>query len=262
MLFRSADFYLVEHKSEIKTDIFPIILKSRKGGYDGKGVLKLNNVSDLDKAFDAPSLVETCVDFEKEISVIVARNESGQVDHFPVVEMYFNSEANLVELLFAPANIPFAIERQAIDIASKLISDLDMVGLLAVEMFVTRNGDVLVNEIAPRPHNSGHHTIEANYTSQYEQHLRAIFNLPLGSTEMIHPAVMVNLLGEKDFTGEAVYEGINEVLQIKGAYIHLYGKRITKPFRKMGHVTICNNDIDKAIADARTVLNTLKVVSA
>ena len=257
----SADFYLVENKSQILKDKFPLIQKTRTAGYDGKGVRKLNAASDLNTAFDEPSVIEECVDFEKEISVIVARNADGETKSYPAVEMVFNAEANLVELLFSPAAISPAIESEAETIALRLISELGLIGILAVEMFVTRDGKILVNEIAPRPHNSGHQTIEGNITSQYEQHLRAIFNLPLGSTEITQPAVMVNVLGEKNYTGEAKYEGLDDVLKIPGAYIHLYGKKITKPFRKMGHVTVVNKNLDVALEHAKQVMEVLKVVA-
>ena len=257
----TADFYLVENKAEINTKQFPFIQKTRTAGYDGKGVRKISSIDELADAFDEPCVIEDYIDFEKEIAIIVARNESGEVKCYPTVEMYFNSEANLVELLFSPADVTSVIEANAIAIATKLINKLELVGTLAVELFITRGGEILVNEVAPRPHNSGHHTIEGNLTSQYEQHLRAIFNLPLGSTEIVQPAVMVNLLGEKDFSGEARYEGLEQVLQIEGAYIHLYGKKITKPFRKMGHVTVVDKDLAKAIKKAKKVMKVLKVVA-
>ncbi|MEO8149805.1 MAG: 5-(carboxyamino)imidazole ribonucleotide synthase [Bacteroidia bacterium] len=257
----TADFYLVENKSEILTTKFPLIQKTRTAGYDGKGVKKLNNVADLKIAFDEPCVIESYVEFEKEIAIIVARNEDGETKCFPAVEMIFNAEANLVELLFSPANISSQIETEAEAIAIKLINDLQLVGILAVELFLTKEGKVLVNEIAPRPHNSGHQTIEGNVTSQYEQHLRAIFNLPLGSTAIVNPAVMVNILGEKNYTGEAKYEGLDDVLKIEGAYVHLYGKKITKPFRKMGHVTVVNKDLNIALRDAKKIMSTLKVIA-
>ncbi|MEZ4799396.1 MAG: ATP-grasp domain-containing protein [Flavobacteriales bacterium] len=235
--------------------------KMRTGGYDGKGVTPFRNEQDAEKAFDAPSVLEKWVPFEKEISVLVARNEDGQITAYPTVEMEFNPEANLVEFLFAPAQVSSEIESKAIAIAKDLIQKLDMVGLLAVEMFLTKEGEILVNEIAPRPHNSGHQTIEANITSQYEQHLRAVCNMPLGDTTLVIPVVMVNILGEKGYSGSVRYEGLDQVLQIPGAYIHLYGKSETKPFRKMGHCTVVNVDLETAKANARKVLSTLKVIA-
>jgi 5-(carboxyamino)imidazole ribonucleotide synthase len=259
----TADFELIENKQQLAEhrNAYPFMMKLRKGGYDGKGVTPLRNETDENNAFDAPSVLEKFVDFEKELSVIVARNKSGEVKSFPAVEMEFNKEANLVEFLFAPANISKEIEQEAERVARLVAEQLGIVGVLAVEMFLTKEGKILVNEIAPRPHNSGHHTIEANYTSQYEQHLRAICNLPLGNTDIILPAVMINVLGEKNYEGVAKYERIDECLAIPGVYIHLYGKKITKPFRKMGHVTIIDANLSEAKAKARRVQQTLKVIS-
>jgi 5-(carboxyamino)imidazole ribonucleotide synthase len=254
-------YYLVENKAEIETyeNEFPFMQKMRVGGYDGRGVQALKSLEDMSKAFDVPSVLEKFVDFEKEISVIVARNENGDVAHFPVVECQFNPDVNLVEFLFAPAQISEAIEEEAVAIARKTIEALDMVGLLAVEMFVTKDGRVLINEIAPRPHNSGHHTIECNVTSQYEQHLRAILNLPLGSTKILRPGVMVNLLGEPGYSGKVRYEGLEEVMRIPGVKVHIYGKAETKPFRKMGHVTATAPLLQEAIDKARKVQEIVKV---
>ena len=193
--------------------------------------------------------------------MIVARNESGQISHFPVVECEFNPEANLVEFLFSPALISEAIEEEAISIAKKTIKALDMVGLLAVEMFVTKQGKVLVNEAAPRPHNSGHHTIECNTTSQFGQHLRAILNLPLGSTKLIRPGVMINLLGETGHSGPVHYENIEQALAIPGVFVHIYGKTETKPFRKMGHITTVGRDLNAAIKKAKEVQSLVHVIS-
>lgn len=257
----TAPFHLVEKKTDISlfSSSFPFMQKLRKGGYDGRGVCKLDNPKKLDKAFDAPSVLENLIDFDKEISVIVARNESGEIKFFPIVELEFNPEANLVEYLFAPARIGNTIEQKAFDIAEMVAKATDLIGILAVEMFVTKDGDVLVNEIAPRPHNSGHHTIEANITSQYEQHLRSILNLPLGSTKAVSAAVMLNLLGEKGYEGEALYEGFDEALRMEGVKVHLYGKKITKPFRKMGHVTIVDINVESAMEKARELKQILKV---
>lgn len=260
----TAPFHLVNNKEEIKQFAaeFPFFQKLRKEGYDGRGVARLSDANNLEKAFDAPSVLEKLVDFEKEISVIVSRNEKGEISVFPVVELVFNPQANLVEYLFSPANISAEKENEAKEIAICVIESLKMVGLLAVEMFLAKTGEILVNEIAPRPHNSGHHTIEANFTSQYMQHLRAILNLPAGNTDIKTPAVMVNLLGEQGYTGDALYEGIEETMAIEGVNIHLYGKNKTKPFRKMGHVTIIDNDLKKAMQKAKKVQKILKVKSA
>ena len=258
----TADFILTENKADVfKHAKLPMVNKLGKEGYDGRGVQLLRTQADLQKAFDKPGLLEELVDFEKEISVIVARNEKGDVKTFPPVEMVFHPEHNLVEYLFAPAQLSGNIADKAYEIAKKIIQKLDMVGLLAVEMFVTKSGEVLVNEIAPRPHNSGHQTIEANVTSQYEQHLRAITGLPLGDTELLMPGAMVNLLGENGFSGPARYQGLEEVMNVKGVHVHLYGKAQTKPFRKMGHVTIVDSSIDNVRQKANFVKQTLKVIA-
>lgn len=215
--------------------------------------------ADLQKAFDAPSLMEKLIDFEKELSVIVARNESGEVKCFPLVELAFHPTANLVEFLFAPAEVSIEIEAKAQRLAEEVITKLDMVGLLAVEMFLTKDGEILVNEIAPRTHNSGHHTIEANITSQFEQHIRAVLDLPLGSTDLIKPAAMVNVLGEEGFTGPARYEGMHDLMAEKGVHLHLYGKKITKPFRKMGHITLTDENTTSLKKKALKVKEILKV---
>lgn len=257
----TAPFQLISTKENLyETSIpLPYIQKLRKDGYDGKGVKKINSTPEIEQAFEEPSLVEALVDFEKEIAVIVARNDKGEITTFPLVEMEFNPEANLVEFLIAPSTLPFEVQTQADEIAKKIAEDLQIVGLLAVEMFLTKEGEILVNELAPRPHNSGHHTIEGNITSQFAQHLRAIFNLPLGATTTRTNAVMINLLGEPRYEGLAKYEGVEEVLAIEGIFVHLYGKKYTKPFRKMGHVCIVNDDRELAIKNARWVQETLKV---
>lgn len=257
----TAEFFQVENREEIKKYLpnFPFMQKLCVGGYDGKGVYPLNTANDIESAFDSPSILEKFVDFETEISVIVARNSAGQINAFPMVDMEFNKTANLVEYLFSPSQLTNEIQIKAKEIAIAIIEKLKMVGILAVEMFVTKSGEVLVNEIAPRPHNSGHQTIEANKTSQYAQHIRAILNLPLGSTDIIYPSVMVNILGEEGFEGEAIYEKLEEILQLPGTYVHLYGKKITKPFRKMGHVTVLNSNLDQAKRQAKMIKQLLKV---
>lgn len=259
----TAPFQLINSKEELldTTFTYPYILKQRKDGYDGKGVMKISNIAGIDNAFDVPSLIEELVDFEKEIAVIVARNSNGDIKTFPMVEMEFNAEANLVEFLISPSTYPDDIQQKAEKIAIHVATALNITGILAVEMFVTRDGEILVNEVAPRPHNSGHQTIEGNYISQFEQLLRSIFNLPLGDTRSLSNAVMINLLGEKGHEGPAKYDGLEKVLAIDGAYVHLYGKKHTKPFRKMGHVTIVDQNRDQAIEKARLIQETLKVIS-
>ncbi len=259
----TAEFILTADKQEVirNKGFLPAVNKLGKEGYDGRGVQLLRTDSDLEKAFDAPGLLEKLIDFDKEIAVTVARNEAGDLIAYPAVECAFHPTANLVEFLFAPADISEEIERKAQDIAREVILRLGMVGILAVEMFVTKEGEVLVNEIAPRPHNSGHHTIEANYTSQFEQHLRAVMNWPLGNPELRSPAAMINLLGEDGYTGPVLVEGLEEAMAEKGVYIHLYGKKLTKPFRKMGHVTILDTDIHQLKERANRIKELIKIKS-
>ena len=259
----TAPFQLVGGEAAlVQGDLsYPFVQKLRVGGYDGKGVQVIRNKEELNFAFDAPSVIESMIDFEKEISIIVARNVSGQLAFFPAVECEFSKEANLVEFQFSPANIAKEIEQKAIEIASSIIQSLELVGILAVEFFLTKQGELLVNEIAPRTHNSGHHTIECCETSQFEQHLRAVLNLELGSTRLICPAAMVNLLGEPSYNGTAHYEGLEEVLQIPGVFVHLYGKEKTSPNRKMGHVTILGKSMEEIKAKAALVKSGLRCIS-
>lgn len=256
----TAPYRLLEGAPDLARfdDFFPAIQKLRRAGYDGRGVRKVATRTELKDGFAAPSLMEEFVDIAKELSVIVARSRTGEMKTYPAVEMVFH-EANLIDYLLAPADIDPRIEREAEELAVAVAGRLGIVGLAAVEMFLTRDGRVLVNEIAPRPHNSGHHTIEANVTSQYEQHLRAIIGLPLGSTAALSPAAMVNLLGEPGFDGPAVYEGLAEALVVEGARVHIYGKKTTRPHRKMGHVTILDPTREGAVRKARLVRDTLKV---
>jgi 5-(carboxyamino)imidazole ribonucleotide synthase len=256
----TSDYRLIgENEAKNHTDFFPVFQKLRTGGYDGKGVQSLKSADDVSKAFSEPSVLEKAVDLEKELSVIVARNASGEVKTFPTVELEFNPIANLVEFLFSPANVSDEVEKISQEIAKTIAEKLQIVGLLAVELFLDKQGNVLVNEIAPRPHNSGHQSIEGNYSSQFMQHVRAILNISLGNTEIVKPSVMVNVLGEDGFSGEAKYEGLEEILAMKGVNVHLYGKRFTKPFRKMGHVTVIAETMEEAKSTAQKVQQTLKV---
>jgi 5-(carboxyamino)imidazole ribonucleotide synthase len=257
----TAPFIVTQNKADTQQHLsfLPAVHKLGKEGYDGRGVQLIRNESDFEKAFDAPGFLEKLIDFEKEIAVLVARNERGEVTTYPPVEMVFHPEANLVEYLFAPAEISETVKLESDRIARLVIEKLEMVGLLAVEMFVTKGGGILVNEIAPRPHNSGHQTIEGNVTSQYEQLLRAIFNLPFGDTSLLNPSAMINLLGKEGYHGLARYEGIEKVLGVEGAHVHLYGKKITKPFRKMGHVTIVDRDTKSLKKKAKFVKENLIV---
>ena len=257
----TADFCFLGSSAELADhlDMLPCMQKLTTGGYDGKGVQALWTVTDFEKAYTGPSILEKMIPFAKELSIIVARNEQGEIKSYPAVECEFSEEANLVEFLFAPADISSEIEQKATELAKDVIKKLGMVGILAVELFLTAEGELLVNEIAPRPHNSGHHTIECNVTSQFEQHLRAVLNLPLGSTNLVQSGVMINLLGEKGFEGDVYYENYEEALALEGVKIHIYGKQKTKSFRKMGHVTVGNPSLEKAKEIARKVQEILKV---
>lgn len=257
----TAPFHILKDKERVQDYQLnlPFVMKARKGGYDGRGVVVMKEKEDLKQAFSTPSLLEDVIDFEKELSVLVARNEKGEIATFPVVECEFNKKLNLVEFLFSPAKITSKIEEKAKIIASDVIKKLDMVGLLAVELFLTKDGDLMVNEVAPRTHNSGHHTIESNCISQFEQHFRAILNLPLGDTKAKRSGVMINLIGADGFSGIVQYEGLEEIMQLPEVYVHLYGKSETRPGRKMGHVTITDENIEKAIEKAKKVQATLKV---
>ncbi|MFM1931816.1 MAG: hypothetical protein RL226_1119 [Bacteroidota bacterium] len=257
----TSDFSIISGSADIRQEQLPIVQKLRTGGYDGKGVLVLKSPEDLNKAFDAPSVLEDCVDIAKELSVIISRNELGQSATFPVVEMVFDERSNLVDYLFAPAMISVDVANQACQLATRVADAFNFVGILAVEMFLTHSGDILVNEIAPRTHNSGHHSIEGNVTSQFGQHLRAVLGLPPGSTATLRPAAMVNLVGEPGYSGKVIYQGLEEVLAMEGVYPHFYGKSETKPFRKMGHVTIIANSVDELADKVHLVKNTIKVIA-
>lgn len=261
----TSPFKCYENKDEVISAIgsgdldYPFVQKLRQGGYDGKGVQVIRSTEDNDLLFDDKSMIESLVDIDKEISVIVARNLNGEIKCYPPAEMIFNHEANLLDHQICPARINEELSNTSIDIATKIASSYGIVGLLAIELFVDKEGMILVNEVAPRPHNSGHHTIEAAVTSQYEQHLRAILNLPLGDTDLISNSVLLNVLGEKGASGPAQVSGFEECLSKKGVHIHLYGKAISKPFRKMGHVTIVDDDLERAIEKSKFVKNNLKV---
>lgn len=252
----TSSYFLVESVAEIFPGIKEkgwegFVQKLRTGGYDGKGVSVIHDKDADPTLLPGASVIEELVNIEKELSVIVARNSSGEIVAYPTVEMVFHPEANLVEFLQCPAEIDPALEKEAQELAKATIAAFDICGLLAVEMFLDTDGKLLVNEVAPRPHNSGHHTIEAHYTSQFHQHLRGILNVPLGSTDAIQPAVMINVLGENGEEGPAKYYGMDHLLKTKGAYLHLYGKEIVKPFRKMGHVTITGPSLEELKKQAR-----------
>lgn len=239
----------------------PFVWKSALFGYDGNGVKIVRQLPDLSLLPEGECIAENLVPFAKELAVIVARNVSGEASTYPVVEMEFHPEANQVEYVLCPARISEEIAQKARAIAVQVAQAFQVVGLLAVELFLTAEGEVLVNEVAPRPHNSGHYSIEAAYTNQFEQHLRAILDLPLGNTDSKVAGVMVNLVGAEGYQGDVIYENIEQILAMEGVTPHIYGKRQTRPFRKMGHVTIVNKDIEKARVIAEKVKQTIKVIS-
>ena len=264
----TSSFSLVENLQEWEAAAardnrpYPVVQKLRSGGYDGRGVSILHSPEAIkSKWLSGPSVMEELVNIHKEIAVIAARNAQGQVLTYEPVEMVFDPEANLVDMLFCPAAISEQHKKEAADIAAKLIKSLDICGLLAVEFFIDATGTLLINEVAPRPHNSGHHTIESCATSQFQQHLRGILNWPLGDVTNLHPAAMVNLLGEPGYQGPVYYQGIEKVLEIPQAYIHLYGKEETKPSRKMGHITVLGNSAQEAIGKAKSIQERIKVIS-
>ena len=255
--------YLEELKHSYQNNLihFPFVWKAARFGYDGNGVKIVRNIEDLESLPTVECITEKLIPFKNELAVIVARNVAGDIKTYPVVEMEFHPEANQVEYVICPARIENKIAEKARALALKVVCDLDFVGLLAVEMFQTDTDELLVNEVAPRPHNSGHYSIEASYTNQFEQHLRSILNLPLGNTASKVAGIMVNLVGEEGFSGDVVYENIAEILKIDGVTPHIYGKKETRPFRKMGHVTIVNSNIDTARAVAQKVKETIRVIS-
>jgi 5-(carboxyamino)imidazole ribonucleotide synthase len=263
----TADFQRFAYKSEIEDSIangglkFPFIWKATQFGYDGQGVKVVRKLEDLNGLPAGECITEEMVNFKNELAVIVARSASGEVKTYPVVEMEFHPEANQVEYVICPARIDAKVAEKAQEIALQLSNKIKHVGLLAVEMFQTQDDKILVNEVAPRPHNSGHYSIEASYTNQFEQHIRAILGLPLGNTGSKVAGIMVNLVGSEGHTGNVVYENMEEILGLEGVTPHIYGKKQTRPFRKMGHVTIVNNDIKEARRIAEQVKNTIKVIS-
>jgi 5-(carboxyamino)imidazole ribonucleotide synthase len=239
----------------------PFVWKCTEFGYDGNGVKIIRTLQDLDHLPNVECIAEDMIPFKNELAVIVCRNPSGEIKTYPVVEMEFHPEANQVEYVICPARIDDKVAEKARAIALNVSEKFNHVGLLAVEMFQTENDEILVNEVAPRPHNSGHYSIEASYTSQFENHLRAILDLPLGNTDSKAAGIMVNLTGAEGYSGDVIYENIETILGWNGVTPHIYGKKQTRPFRKMGHVTIVNEDIDEARRIAEDVKNTIRVIS-
>ncbi|MGB3774270.1 MAG: ATP-grasp domain-containing protein, partial [Leeuwenhoekiella sp.] len=263
----TADFHRFAYKSEIEDSIanggmgLPFIWKAARFGYDGQGVKVVRKLDDLQGLPDGECIAEEMINFKNELAVIVARSTSGEVKTYPVVEMEFHPEANQVEYVICPARISEKVAKKARAVAQQVSEAFEHVGLLAVELFQTEDDEILVNEVAPRPHNSGHYSIEGSFTSQFENHLRAILNLPLGTTESKVGAVMVNLVGAEGYEGQVEYKNIAEILKMDGVTPHIYGKKLTRPFRKMGHVTIVNKDLGEARKIAEKVKELIKVVS-
>jgi 5-(carboxyamino)imidazole ribonucleotide synthase len=263
----SPDFRLWNSSEDILQAIadkklyLPFVQKTRKAGYDGRGVSVIAKEEDLNQLLPGASLTEELVEIDKELAVIVCRNERGETAVFPPVDMVFDPDANLVEFVRAPAAISSSLSKEAENLALSTMKSFGICGLLAVEMFLTKDGKLLINEVAPRPHNSGHHTLDNCYTSQFEQHLRALLGLSPGSTRFKMPAVMVNILGEPGYSGTAKYAGWEDCLAIEGVNIHLYGKKKTSPYRKMGHVTVVDQEVENALAKAKRVKQILKVIA-
>ena len=261
----TADYRRFETTETLKSEIanlkLPFVWKCAEFGYDGTGVKIIRTLSDLDNLPNVECISEEMIPFKNELAVIVCRNPSGEIKTYPVVEMEFHPEANQVEYVICPARIENQVAEKAQAIALKVSEAFNHVGLLAVEMFQTETDEIIVNEVAPRPHNSGHYSIEASYTSQFENHLRAIINLPLGNTASKVAGIMVNLVGEENYSGNVVYQNIEKILEWNGVTPHIYGKKQTRPFRKMGHVTIVNKDIAEARKIAEEVKNTIRVIS-
>lgn len=259
----TSPFTLTESKADLKRhpELMPGFHKLRRFGYDGKGVQAIAGIEEWQKGFDEPGMLEKAVDIEMEISVIVVANEKGQSTAFPPVEQVFDPKYNLVDYLLSPARITDKQAEEAGKLARRVVEAFDSPGIFAVEMFLDKTGALLVNEVAPRTHNSGHQSIEGNYASQFDQQLRALLNLPLGSTETRIPSLMINLIGAEGFEGTPHYKGLNDILSIPGVYVHLYGKKQTRPGRKMGHITLVANDVDTLLERAQLVKKTIRVIT-
>ena len=263
----TAQFKLFDSKEKLKDEVarglvsFPFVWKSESMGYDGFGVKIVRSNQDLEEVNQGPCLAEELVNIDKELGIIICRSPMGETKFYPCVEMEFHPQANQVEYVLSPARIPKNISKRAEKIALKVSKSFNHVGLLAVELFLTLDGEILVNEVAPRPHNSGHYTIEAAYTSQFEQHIRAILDLPLGETSNKVSGVMVNLVGKKGYSGLVNFKNIEHILAIEGVNPHIYGKKKTRPYRKMGHVTVVNKDLKTARKIAEEVKQTIEVIT-
>ena len=263
----STPFRIFNSKDEIKKFLskegrsYPFIWKSSKMGYDGYGVKVIDNNNSIEDIPDKHCIIEDKVEIKKELSVMVVSRPSGELINYPVVEMEFNTKSNQVEYIISPARISQEIKEKAENLALRVCKSFGNIGLLAVEMFLTIDGDLLVNEVAPRPHNSYHFSIEGSETSQFEQLIRSILDLPIGNTNMTGKSVMVNLVGEPDTKGPVVYKNMDQIIGIKGVNPHIYEKKETRPNRKMGHITVINSDIETAIKIAKEIKQTVRVTS-
>lgn len=240
---------------------YPVVQKSCKGGYDGKGVMVLKSPEDIPDMLEGETFLEEWVDFQMEIAVMVARNGKGEIKAYPVVEMEFNPETNICDTTIVPSTLNEELQKEAQELAIKSVEALEGVGIFGVEMFLTKDNKILINEIAPRPHNSGHYTIEGCVSSQYEQYIRTLLNLPLGSTELIQANVMINLLGAEGFEGPTVVSGYDKALEIPGVFLHIYGKSLTKPHRKMGHLTALGKTREEALEKAHKAKQLITIQS-
>ena len=259
----TADFIITKNIQELQTQtkFLPAVHKVAEGGYDGKGVVVMKDESQFFIGFDAPAVLEKLVEIKKEIAVIIAVAQNKQIAIYPLTEMVFDEKLNLLDYQISPATVTYEIQKQANEIALKLVKAFNSAGIFAVEMFVTKNNEILINEVAPRVHNSGHHTIEANFCSQFDMLWRVLLNYPLGNNSSILPSALVNLIGEENNFGLAKFDGLNEVMKMQNAFVHLYGKKQTKPGRKMGHVTLLNENVEELISLAHEVKSKIKVVS-
>jgi 5-(carboxyamino)imidazole ribonucleotide synthase len=260
----TADFMVTQNREGVsqRLDFLPAVHKLAMGGYDGKGVQVIRTKDDVEKAFDTPAVLEKMISIEKEVAMIIAISEKGETAIYPAVDMVFDARLNLLDYQISPADLPQSMLWKIEAISLKVVKELKSPGIFAVELFVTKQSDVYVNETAPRVHNSGHHTIEANYSSQFDMLWRVILGYPLGNTDSILPASIVNLVGADGCEGEAFYEGLEDVLHMDNTFVHIYGKQDTSPGRKMGHVTIISRDKQDLAYKAHKVKNTLKVVSS
>ena len=259
----TSAFVLTQQRSDLQqhTGLLPAVHKTGMGGYDGKGVQVIKTKEDINKGFDVPGVLEKMVDIKKELAVMIAINDKGEHAMYPVVDMVFDPRLNLLEYQVSPAELPEKTLWKAEAIALKVVKDLKSPGIFAVELFVDQQDNVLVNETAPRVHNSGHHTIEGNFSSQFDMLWRIVLNYPLGSTEAILPAAIVNLLGAEGHDGPALYEGLEAILSLENVFVHIYGKATTKPGRKMGHITIVSREKQELIHQANRIKQTVKVLS-